>query len=628
MREALLEYYERELTYLRQMGGDFARKYPRVAGRLLLDPDSCEDPHVERLIESFAFLAARVHLRIDDDFPELSESLLNMIYPGYLRPVPAMTVVECRPDRTQGKKTAGVRIPRGTTMVTKKTVVENIPPCRFRTAYDVDLWPFKVVEAEWRKPELMQWPPLTTGSVPAFAAARLKIRCFQDVVFQGLPLSQLRFYLAGDASVVYALYELLSANCVEIQLRDPKNRTRVISLGVQNIRMVGLEPDENVLPTERRSMDGHWLIQEYFAFPEKFLFFDLSGLEPLTTGGFEGEAEIVFLFSKYDRADRQQVLELGVGARTFRLGCTPVINLFQQTAEPILLSHTRHDYTIVPDNRHAATMEVYRIEEVIAANPKLRQSTTLEPIFSYRYQTRNATDRAFWTATRHMNEIGEREPSAMKISIVDLIGNIKDPEADVLTVRTLCTNFDLASRLAFGNKKADDAGDDSNEPGDFEAVGHAAAKTVVALRRPTASLDPPSGKGQLWRLISHLSLNYLSLTQEGREALQEILRLHDFTGSVFSENQIGAITKLRSSPHFALVQSQFGLVPARGTHIEMELDEQQFAGGGAYLFTAVLNRFLAGYASMNSFTQLTVRTNQRKEAIASWQPRAGMQVLL
>jgi type VI secretion system protein ImpG len=615
MREELLEYYERELTYLRQMGGEFARKYPKVAGRLLLDPDRCDDPHVSRLLEGFAFLAARVHRRIDDDFPEISESLTRIIHPGYLRPIPSMTIVECQPDPAQGKKTAGMRIPRGTPLVTKATV-EGLP-CRFLTAYDVDLWPFSVTAAEWRQPERMQRPPRASVGVQAAAAARLRLRCQRDVVFSGLPLSRLRFHLAGDASVVYSLYELLSEKCIEIQLRDPKDEKKLISLEPARLRMVGFDAEESLLPFVRRSMDGHRLLQEYFALPEKFLFFDLEGLEPLAQASFGEEAEIVFLFSSFERAERQQVLELGVNERTFRLGCTPAINLFPQSAEPILLSQTRHDYTVVPDNRHSALMEIFSIEEVIATNPRLRQSVVLEPMHAYRHQTRNRDDLAFWVATRHLNEFGEREPSTMTISVVDLTGNFTEPEADVLVVRTLCSNFDLPSRFQFGS-----------EVGDFDATGYAAAKTVTALRRPTASINPSGGQGHLWRLISLLSLNYLSLNEEGRTAMQEILRLHNLTDSAASENQVGSILRMNSSPGFALVDSAYGLIPARGTQVEMEFDEQQFAGSGLYLFAAVLDRFLAGYASMNSFSQLTARSTLRKEAMGKWPPRAGTQALL
>ena len=615
MREELLEYYERELTYLRQMGGEFARKYPKVAGRLLLDPEHCDDPHVSRLLEGFAFLAARVHRRIDDDFPEISEALTKIIHPGYLRPIPSMTIVECQRDPAQGKKTTGMRIPRGTPLVTKATV-EGLP-CRFLTAYDVDLWPFSVAAAEWRQPERMQRPPRASTGVQAVAAARLRLRCQRDVLFSGLPLSCLRFHLAGDASVVYSLYELLAEKCIEIQLRDPKDEKKLIVLEPSRLRMVGFDADESLLPFERRSMDGHRLLQEYFALPEKFLFFDLDGLEPLAEAGFGEEAEIIFLFSSFERAERQQVLELGVNERTFRLGCSPAINLFPQTSEPILLNQTRHEYTIIPDNRHSAVMEIFSIEEVIATNPRLRQSITLEPMHAYRYQTRNRDDLAFWVATRHQNEFGEHVPSTMTISVVDLAGKFTEPEADVLTVRMRCTNFDLPTRFQFGS-----------DSGDFEATGYSAAKSVVALRRPTASINPPSGQGSLWRLISLLSLNYLSLNEEGRTAMQEILRLHNLTGSTASDNQVGSILGMKSSPNFALVDSAYGLIPARGTQVEMEFDEQQFAGSGLYLFAAVLDRFLASYASMNSFSQLTARSTLRKEVLGKWPPRAGTQALL
>jgi len=615
MHEQMLEYYERELTYLRQMGGDFARKYPKVAGRLLLDADRCDDPHVSRLLEGFAFLAARVHRRIDDDFPEICEAMTRIIHPAYLRPVPSMTIVECLPDPTQGKKTAGMRIPRGTALVSKLTV-EGLA-CRFQTAYDVDLWPFTIAAAEWRQPERMQRPPRATVGVQAVAAARLRLRCHRDVVFTGLPISKLRFHLAGDAGVVYSLYELLSEKCIEIQLRDPKDEKRLISIAPEQLRMVGFDAEESLLPFERRSMDGHRLLQEYFALPEKFLFFELDGLEPLAQAGFGEEAEIVFLFSVFERPERQQVLELGINERTFRLGCTPAINLFTQSSEPILLSQTRHEYTVVPDSRHYASMEIFNIEEVVATNPRLRQSVVLEPMHAYRHQTRKRDDLAFWVANRRLNEFGEREPSTMSISVVDLTGSFTEPEADVLMVKMLCTNFDLPSRIQTGQ-----------ETGDFEAVGFEAAKTVVALRRPTTSINPPGGQGHFWRLISLLSLNYLSLNEEGRSAMQEILRLHNLSDSAASENQVGSILKMSSGPKFALVNSAYGLIPARGTEVQMEFDEQQFAGSGLYLFTAIVDRFLASYSAMNSFSQLTARSTLRKEVLGKWPPRAGTQALL
>jgi type VI secretion system protein ImpG len=615
MREEMLEYYERELTYLRQMGGEFARKYPRVAGRLLLNDDSCEDPHVERLLEGFAFMAARVHRRIDDDFPQLCEALLNLLYPSYLRPIPAMTIVECVPDPALGKKTAGMTIPRGTQLVSKSTVDKLA--VRFRTTYDVDLWPFRVSEAEWRQPERLPRQPRASTGQQAVAAARLRLSCLQDVAFDGLPMRKLRIYLAGDAAVVFPLYEMLAQNCIEIQIHELGDTKRSIVLAPESLKAVGFAPDEGVLPFNRRSMDGYRLLQEYFTLPEKFLFFDLEGMDELSASDFGSEVDLVFLFSRFERPERQQVLEQGVNERTFRLSCTPAVNLFPQTAEPILLSQRKTSHTVVPDARQSESMEVYSIDEVVCTNPLMRETTRLDPIHSYRHQTRADKNMAFWSATRKMNELGERKPSRMNISVVDVNGRVTDPEADVLTAKCTCTNFDLPSRVTFGAPT-----------GDFEAAGYAAAKQITSLRRPTRSYDPPDAQGQLWRLISHLSLNYLSLSEDGRGALQEILRLHNFTDFNYLENQIGALSDLKVSPHFAMVISDYGLAPARGTSVEIELDEQQFTGASAYLFAAVVDRFIAGYASINSFTQLTARTNLRKEPLNTWPPRSGNQVLL
>jgi type VI secretion system protein ImpG len=612
MREELLEYYERELAYMRQMGAQFASKYPRVASRLLLEPDRCEDPHVERLLEGFAFLAARIHLRIDDDFPEMTASLLNILYPNYLRPIPPMTVVECALDPEQGKKTTRLTIPAGTPMLTRKTV--DGMPCRFRTGYDVELWPFQIVEGEWRQPERLQPAIYVAG---AAAALRLKLKCLTDVSFAALPLDRLRFYLSGETNVVHTLYELLSANCLEILARHPRDPQKIVRIDADHLQPVGFEENESLLPHTRRSFAGYRMLQEYFTFQEKFLFFDLKGLEALQFSGFTDEIELIFLFSKFERPERQQMLELGVNARTFRTGCTPIINLYPQSAEPILVSQTRHEYPVVPDMRHEKSMEIYSIDEVLATNPNTRETTPIDAVYKYRSETRAENGTVCWTATRRSNQIGEREPSTMYLSIVDIDGRITDPNADVLSVRCMCTNHDLPSRLPFGAAE-----------GDFFAEGFPAVQRITALRRPTASYDAPDAKGQLWRLVSQLSLNYLSLTEDGREALQEILRLHNFTDSSYLENQVGSILALEARHHFALVGSQYGLSPARGTKVDIHLDEQQFTGGGAYLFTSVLERFLSSYAQMNSFCQLSATTNLRKGALGQWPPRAGNMVLL
>lgn len=613
MREELLEYYERELAHLRQLGSRFAEKYPRVASRLLMEPDRCDDPHVERLLEGFAFMAARVHLRIDDDFPEVTSALLGMVAPHYLRPIPSMTVVECRPDPEQGKQTAGLKIPARTPLVTRRTV--DGLPCRFQTAYPVDLWPVTVSECEWRQPERLSDPVRVPG---AAGVIRMRLQCSRDVAFPQFDMRRLVMHLMGEPNVVHTLYELMCRNCLAILVRNPEQRGgKTIRISPDQLRPMGFEEDESLLPYPRRAFDGYRLLQEYFTFSEKFLFFELNGLEAIAEAGCNTQAEILFCFSRFEHPERGQDLESGVSPRTLRLGCTPAINLYSHVAEPILVTHKQNEYRVIADVRHQDTTEIFSIDEVMAANTTRRESIPLEPLYSYRFAARNETSRVYWHAVRRMNVLGEREPSTMYLSLVDIDGVMTDPDVEVLTVRCSCTNFDLPSRLSFGQ-----------EEGDFTAEEYPVVKQITALRRPTPSYDPPTAKGQLWRLVSQLSLNYLSLTEKGLGALQEILRLHNFTDSTYLENQIGGVVGLHSAPHFAIMQSVYGNVPARGMRVEVEFDERQFVGSGVYLFANVLDRFLGCYTSINSFCQLAARTRQRKEMLGEWSPRAGNQPLV
>jgi type VI secretion system protein ImpG len=613
MREELLEYYERELGYLRQLGGEFAKKYPRVASRLLLEPDRCDDPHVERLLEGFAFMAARVHLRIDDDFPEITSALLGIVSPHYLRPIPSMSVVQCQVDPEQGKQTAGLLLPARTPLATKRVV--DGQPCRFQTAYPVELWPVTVGECDWRQPERLADPVRVPG---AAAVLRLRLQAARDVSIREMGMRKLAFHLTGDPNVVHTLYELLCRNCLSVLVRNPQQRgSRVVPIAPAQLRPMGFEEDESLLPYPKRSFDGYRLLQEYFTFSEKFLFFELSGMEALVEAGCTEQAEILFCVSRFERSERAQDLETGVSVRTVRLGCTPVINLYSQVAEPILVTQAKHEYKVISDVRHQETTEIFSIDEVMASNTARRESIALDPLYAYRYQARREKGRAYWHAMRRMNLLGEREPSTMHLALVDVDGILTEPNAEVLTVRCSCSNFDLPSRLPFGL-----------EDGDFIAEEYPAIRQISALRRPTPTYHPPDAKGQLWRLVSQLSLNYLSLTEEGVSSLQEILRLHNFTDSSHLENQIGGIAKLSSRAHFAIMESVYGTLPARGTRVEIDLDERQFVGGGAYLFANVLDRFLGSYTSINSFCQLAARTNQRKELLGEWPPRAGYKPLI
>jgi type VI secretion system protein ImpG len=614
MRDELLYLYERELSYLRRSGAEFARRYPKVASRLLLEPTKCDDPHVERLLEGFAFLSARVQLKLEDDFPEVTEALLEILYPHYTRPIPSMAVVELQLSPEQAGAQAGVRVARDTPLVTR-TVAGT--PCHFRTCYDTELWPLSVAAARWVSPHELS-PPVR--SPQAVAALRVELECAPGIRFADLDIGRLRLHLSAEPNLASTLYEVLCNNCVEILVRDVGTagaEPRSVMLPASALRPVGFAEDEGMLPLGRRAFLGYRLLQEYFTFPDKFFFLDLEGLDRAAAAGLGGRVELVFLVSQFQRPERRAILESGVSREIVRLGATPIVNLFPQTAEPILLMQRQPEYLVIPDSTRRRMLGIYSVDRVVGVTPGQAEPLRFEPLYSFRHGADGSTPRLFWRASRRPAQWRLDEDTDVYLQFVDSAVRTVYPTADVVTVRLTCHNGDLPSRLPFGDPR-----------GDFEVVASAMVHRVVTLVKPTSMVHPPLGKPQMWRLISQLSLNYLSLVEGGADALQELLRLHNFADSPAGERQIQGIRALRGAPCTARIRSEHGLAFARGQRIEIEFDEEQFAGGGVYLMASVLERFLGHFVSLNSFSILAARSRQRKAPLREWPPRAGWKALL
>ncbi len=617
MRDELLGYYERELSFLRQLGAEFAQKYPKVAGRLLLEPDRCEDPHVERLIEAAAFLASRVHLKIDDEFPELTESLLGVLYPNFLAPVPSVSIVQFQMDAENANLRRGHTIERGAMM--RSEPVDG-HPCRFRTCYPVTTWPLEVAEARFELP-----PPGSAAPEGARTALRLQLRTLGGVPFGELrekaeegeprPLERLRFYLQGEGKVVFGLYELLVNDLLRVEIRQARPGLPPVILPASAVRPVGFEREEALLPAAERSFAGYRLLQEYFAFPEKFLFLDVHGLDRAIAAGLAQPIDLLFFFG------REFALEKSVAAQTFRLHCAPIVNLFSQVAEPIRVTHLQSEYRVIPDVGRPTATEVYSVDEVSSTRPDQEKPVIYEPFYSIQHGAVGEEARTFWHASRRPSTRRDDEGTEVYLTLVDLGFRPSVPDVETLTVRATCSNRDLPSRLPFGTAGG----------ADFELEGAGVFTSIRCLRKPTASLRAPLRRGAQWRLISHLSLNYLSLVQAeggaGPEALQEILKLYDFADSAATRQQIAGLSRVTSRRVLRPVGSAAaGFV--RGLEVSVELDEAQFIGSGVFLFASVLERFLALYASINSFSQLIVSTRQREGVLKSWPPRAGEQIVL
>ncbi|MGC9323799.1 MAG: type VI secretion system baseplate subunit TssF [Desulfomonilia bacterium] len=601
MDDSLLRYYERELTYFREMGSEFAKKYPKIAARLQLEPDKCEDPHTERLIEAFAFLCARIHRKIDDDFPEITESLLSIIYPHYLNPIPSMSVVKFEPIKPNIPPT-GYRIPEGTTVYSKPV---GGTACQFSTAYPVTVWPLEVASAGLKDP-LRQ----VRG---AQKAIQIGLKTFTNQKISSLPLETLRFFLNGPHQHIFNLYELLFNNVchVECQYTDKKGSPVVVELSPRDILPVGFDPEEALLPYSNRSFPAYILLFEYFCFPEKFLFFDLKGLKQI---GKAASSDALDIWIYLDRPPRTDIV---INQDTFCLNTSPVVNIFKRIAEPIRIERQKTEYRLVADVRRQMATEVFSVDRVIASpTGQGEEQVEYRPFYSVRHHLEDpdsGTRRVFWHTQRQPS--GKKGDSGTEVflSFADLDFKPTDPGVDIITVETTCSNRDLPARLSFGDPS-----------GDFTMDIAAPVSRIMSLVKPTPTRRSTLGGSLQWKLISHLSLNYLSIVQGGEEALKEILKLYDFENSPSTTQQISGITSV-SSRH---ITRRMGESFCRGLHVSVVFDEDKYIGSGLFLFACILERFLAQYVSVNSFTQLEARTVQRKDALKTWPPRSGNQVLL
>lgn len=623
MSRDLKDYYEKELRALRQLAKEFAVLYPDAAGRLAVLAET--DPHVERLMEGCAFLAGRVRHKLDDEFPELTDALLHVLYPHYLAPVPSAAVVEfvAAPDRTSLRE--GFVIPRGSRLFTAP--VREVP-CRYRTAYPVTLWPVEVEAAG------VLGPPYPKGvSPPAGTAAVLRIRLTgrHGATFDGITLDALRFHLAGDNALVAALYEALLNHAAGVVLTSPdRPAAPPVVLGPGALTPVGLgtdaggrPADDGLYPFPRQSFPGYRLLTEFFAYPAKFWFVDVSGFRRARAAGFGAKCDVLV----YLRRSAKK-LEEGVGADTFRLGCTPVVNLFEKTAEPVDLTQARTEYRVTPDVAHPHGLEVYSVDAVVGKDAGGGDEVEYRPFYAVDHATGRGDRAAFWYPTRRASGRDDDRGTEVDLAVVDGGWDPTRPAAATLIVTTTCTNRNLPADLR-------SAGDRLG----FQLEAAAPVARIRCVRPPTAPLRPPRGRGGYWRLVSHLSLNHLSLTadrDEGLAALRELLRLYDASDPQADQKQADVNRLLIDGLVRVAGERVVGRVsddPAvdgfcTGVEVTVDLDEEKYDGTGAFLFAAVLDRFFGAYATLNSFTRLVARPKQGDGVIRRFAPRAGDRTLV
>lgn len=611
MADELLPYYEKELAFIRQMGAEFSEEHPKIASRLGINADTIEDPHVSRLIEGFAYLNARIQHKLDDDFPEISDALLNVLFPHYQRPIPSMSIVQFKPDEEQLE--SSYIVPMGTLLETEQFQGEN---CRFSTVYPTELLPIKIKSAN-----LMGRPFTTPGSSNIKGAGgvlKLSLTTYSnEISFADLKPEKLRLYLKGQPQHINPLYQLLLNGCQNVVMTLSESDTSPVYLGSNVIQPVGFSTDEGLLPYPASSFLGYRLLTEYFAFPEKFMFIDITDLAKNIPENAGSELD---LYIYLDSSDVE--LEHNISNETFIMGCTPMVNLFEHRTDPIKLDHTQLEYQVIPDARHPTGYEIYSINSVTASTPAGENKEYL-PFYGLNHEHQDTNSHSFWFAARRSAKLStyhRDEGTDVFLSLVDLDFNPNIPEDRTLILESTCSNRDLPEKLPFSAEQPKLQCIDSAPP----------CVAISCLTQPTATIRPPLRNNARWRLLSHLNLNHLSLTgrNEATKSLKEILRLYDFKESSVTRALIESIINVNAVPISAPLTIDGHTTMCRGIEVTIELDDTQLTGNSPYLFATVLEHFFGLYCSINSFTRVLVKLKSKEGYLKKCPPRAGEKVLL
>ncbi len=650
MDRRLIRYYERELRHLETVAKEFAREFPKIAGRLAIEDFPCADPYVERLLEGFAFLTARVQLKLDAEFPRFTQNLLETVYPHYLAPTPSMCVVHYAHDTGEAGLADGFKVPRG--CVLRSAGGRDMTPCEYRSAHEVNIWPVQVVEARYYTRDVgalelnRQWGA-PEGSAPrAFAspvkaALRFRLKATAGLTFAKIKLSDLTLYLKGADATPFRIYEHLFAHALGVVVRPPPNGNRPgtwqENLDASVIRRVGFSPGEALLPYDGRSFQGYRLLHEYFAFPQRFCF---ARFEALGRAMRRCESNLIDVIVPLSQENVD--LEGAVSAENFLPNCSPAVNLFPKRSDRIFVSDRSSEFQVIPDRTKPLDYEVYRVTAVTGFGSRSGEERTFRPFYaaSDADALEGGEPAAYYAVHRVPRVLSEKEKlsgrrtsyagSEVYVSLVDAANAPYSSDLKQLAVVTLCTNRDLPLQMPVGKGRTDFS---------LDVGGPVESVRIVAGPTPPR---PSHAEGEMsWRLVSHLSLNYLSLADEdqdgdgqisaterqGASALRALLKLYGDVGDPTVRKQIEGIRQVTVAPITRRVPSPGQVAFARGIEITVTCEEAMFEGTGVFVLGAAIEQFFARYVSMNSFTETVIRTVERGE-VMRWTAKVGQRPIL
>lgn len=617
MDPRLLRHYNEELSYLREAAREFGDEHEAVAGRLGLKTPTDPDPYVERLLEGVAFLGARVQLKLADQYPEFTHHLLHAIQPHYLAPMPSICVAGFEPKDGDQILLKGHLVKRGTMLTATATDQDNAA-VQFRTGHDVTLWPIRISEVEYLSSRAAIAPYAAVAKVRAEAGLRIRFEATPGADLANLAPPSLPLYLNGSEAVPNELYRQLAGETLAVLARSTDAAMNAPWKTLPLPGQVGYEDDQALLPAEQRSFRGYRLLSEYFACPERFLFVDLKDLGRAFRDSPKA-CDVVLLFSR-----SSPVLQGAVDKNNLKLFATPAINLFEKQLDRVQIKKYEHEFHVIPDRTRRYDFEVFRLLDVKAYARDNVDARTVAPLYAFGallYDWREALfystqlrPRRLSTREQRLRRRGEYVGTEAWLSLTSPGDPARLDDIQELSVRALVTNRELPELLAF-------RGDQH-----FTVTG-VPARAVTVLRAPTRP-RPPLGLGDAaWRVIGHLTPNYATLAPEDHDdpsALRDHLALYGWQDDASLRRQIDGVLAIRSGKIARRVPGLDRMAIARGHRIRIKLDDAAYDRGRMFLFSAVLERFLAEFASINSFTETSFSSAAEGE-FASWPPRMGRQ---
>lgn len=616
-----LNYYNQELTFVRELASEFAQKHPKIASRLGMQGINVADPYVERLIEAFCFLSARTQLKLDAEFPHFTQRLLDVIYPNYNSPTPSMGVVQLKPNLKEGDLTQGYHVKPQSALHTCIPAGE-ITRCEFRTSQEVTLWPLEIVEARLTSvpPDIPNLEPYRISHHKLKGALRIKLHLKGEVLFSQLAgLDRLPIYINGDERIASHIFELVHASHVAVILRGG-NENASYNHVVSNspLSFEGLQPDQSLLPVSWNIFHGHNLMQEYFSCRQRFYFFTPTQLAQGLKHNHTQEAEIIILLDRLE-----QNLIGHIDPACFLLFCTPAINLFPKRMDKIELNRAQNDFQIVPDRSRPLDFELFSIRNVFGQQAE----TAKEIVFNPLYQTRHCDNGNFgryYSVTRRPRNLNHnrtkydtRTPYAGTEVFISLVDQQEAPYGDdirYLSIEALVTNRDLPRLIS------------QTAAMDLTMVDSAPVHGAHFVCQPSAPRPAFASGESAWRLIRQLNFNYLPLSNmnhaPGGEALRNMLRLYVTTADRESLAQISGLVSCQTEPVIRRLPGDGLLVYGRGVRCTLTVDEENFSGISPYLFGLIMENYIARHAAINVFTEMELHSMQRGR-IGQWKPRPG-----